>query len=75
MRKKAVSARLVFAEHVRALRQKRGLSQEGLAERTGLHRTYIGSVERAERNVSIDSMERIADGLGVELAEMLRDDA
>ncbi len=47
------------------------MSQERLAERSDLHRTYVGSVERGERNVSIDNMERLAAALGVALKEML----
>lgn len=66
-----LSARHVFAANVRKLRRERGLSQEGLAELCELHRTYVGSVERGERNVSIDNMERIADALKVKLREML----
>ena len=65
------SARLVFAAHMRKLRDERGLSQEYLAELANLHRTYIGSVERGERNISIDNMERIATALGVGLRDML----
>lgn len=57
---------------MRRLRLKLGFSQEELADRSGLHRTYIGSVERAERNVSIDNMERIAKALEAALHEMLR---
>lgn len=56
---------------MRALREQKALSQEKFAELCGLHRTYIGSVEREERNISIDSMERIAAALGVPLHEML----
>jgi len=56
---------------MRKLREQNGLSQEVLAEMADLHRTYIGSVERGERNVSIDNMERIATALGVALRDML----
>lgn len=65
------SARQVFAESMRKLRKERRLSQEALAEYCDLHRTYIGSVERGERNVSIDNMERIANAFDVALREML----
>jgi transcriptional regulator with XRE-family HTH domain len=49
-----------------------GVSQEALAEKAGLHRTYIGQVERGERNISVDSMERLAAAVGQALWEMLR---
>lgn len=48
------------------------MSQEALAEKAGLHRTYIGQVERGERNISVDSMERLAEAVGMNLWEMLR---
>lgn len=67
-------ARKVFAKRLRQLRQVRGLSQEALADLAGLHRTYVGSVERGERNVSIDNMERLARALEVDIAELLRDE-
>lgn len=65
------SARRRFAQAMRQLRESQGLSQEALAERCELHRTYIGSVERGERNISIDNMDRIAQALGVALRDML----
>lgn len=67
-------ARKVFAKRLRQIRQLRGLSQEALAEISGLHRTYVGSVERGERNVSIDNMERLAKALEVDIAELLKDE-
>jgi transcriptional regulator with XRE-family HTH domain len=66
-----MTARLTFASSVRRLRVDRRLSQEDLAELSELHRTYVGSVERGERNVSIDNMERLALALGVKLREMI----
>jgi transcriptional regulator with XRE-family HTH domain len=65
------SARLVFAGNVRRVREQRGLSQEKLAELAEVHRAYVGSVERGERNISIDNMEQLAQALGVQLGELL----
>ena len=65
------SARLVFAENLRRARRLRNLSQEHLAELAGLHRTYVGSVERAERNISIDNIEALAIALKMTCAELL----
>ncbi|WP_198265692.1 helix-turn-helix domain-containing protein [sulfur-oxidizing endosymbiont of Gigantopelta aegis] len=53
------------------IRLEQGISQEKLAESSGLHRTYIGSVERCERNIAIDNMEKIAIALSVSLTELL----
>lgn len=65
------SARKAFAANVRRTRTERGLTQERLAELAGLHRTYIGSIERAERNVSIDNMARVARALNVPLVALI----
>ncbi len=63
--------RLTLADRIRELRLAKGLSQEALADVCGLHRTYIGSVERGERNISIDNIERIALSLGVSPSKLL----
>lgn len=59
-----------FAERVRFLREEQNISQEKLAERAGLHRTYIGMVERLERNPSLICIHKIANGLGVDVKEL-----
>jgi transcriptional regulator with XRE-family HTH domain len=55
---------------MRRQRLGRGLSQEQLADLAGLHRTYIGSVERGERNVSIDNIEAIANALALSVRDL-----
>ena len=70
---KRASGRRVLAKNMRRMRHLRGWSQEDLAEEAGLHRTYIGAVEREERNVSIDNIERIAVALETSLSDMLDD--
>lgn len=60
-----------FAHSLRVQRLEVGLSQEELADLAGLHRTYIGSVERAERNISIDNMERLAHALKLDVSDLL----
>lgn len=57
--------------NLRAYRLERGLSQEAFAEVLGVHRTYMGGVERGERNLTLKSVERMAERLGVEVRELL----
>jgi transcriptional regulator with XRE-family HTH domain len=64
--------RRTFAANVRSARKARRLSQEAFADLCQLHRTYIGSIERAERNVSLDNIERIAAALGMASWELLK---
>ena len=59
------AARAAFGRRVRDLRQARGLSQEKLAELADLHRTYVSSLERGQRNVSLENIHSLARGLGV----------
>lgn len=65
------SLRATLAENVRAFRKKHGFSQEALADLCELHRTYIGSVEREERNVSLSTLEVLAQALSVSVPELL----
>lgn len=68
---KPSATRKHFALNLRKTRERLGLSQEVLADAAGLHRTYVGSVERGERNISIDNIERLAAALGVSPASLL----
>ena len=61
---------VTFGVRVREARLARGLSQENLAEIAGLHRTYIGTVERGERNPALVNLVRIADALSVDLSAL-----
>jgi transcriptional regulator with XRE-family HTH domain len=61
----------ILAENLRFLRHRKGLSQENLAELSGIHRTYVGSVERGERNVTLSSLEMLASALGVSVIQLL----
>ena len=65
------NARARFGEKLRSARQRVGLSQEALGALAGIHRTYIGAVERGERNPSLDNIYRLARTLGVEPAELM----
>lgn len=61
-----------FGRNLRAFREAAGLSQEKFAEVVGVHRTYMGGVERGERNLTLRSVEKIAATIGVEPLELLK---
>ena len=62
-----------FGTRIRDLRTARGLTQETLAEASGLHRNYIGGIERGERNVGLDNIYVLAKALGVTVADLFTD--
>jgi transcriptional regulator with XRE-family HTH domain len=66
----ATKLRKAFGKRVQQIRKAKGFSQESLAEAADLHRTYIGAIERAEQNVSIDNIEKIAKALKVKAAAL-----
>jgi transcriptional regulator with XRE-family HTH domain len=61
-----------IGRNLRAYRQARGLSQEAFAEVLGVHRTYMGGIERGERNLTLQSVERIAARIGTDPLSLLR---
>ena len=71
LRKPGMELRKSLAENIRTYRAAKDLSQEELALICGLHRTYVGSVERCERNVTISTLEIFAEALGVPDSELL----
>jgi transcriptional regulator with XRE-family HTH domain len=62
---------LRFGERLKVVRQKAGISQEKLAELACLHRTYVSSVERGQRNISLLNIEKLAEALDVELRDLM----
>ena len=67
--KKAILVK--FGKRVRKERVKQGLSQEALAAKAGVHRTYIGMIERAEKNITLLNIEKIAKALKVQLDDLI----
>lgn len=61
---------ILFGKRVRELREKKNLSQEELANLTGFHRTYIGQIERAEKNITLKSIEKIANSFYINIKEL-----
>lgn len=62
----------VVGERLRWYRDQRGLSQEAFAEVLGFHRTYVGGLERGERNLTLRALERVAGALGVDPLDLLK---
>lgn len=62
--------KIYFGRRVREERLQNGLSQEELASRAGVHRTYIGMIERGEKNITLVNIEKIADALAIEISEL-----
>jgi len=61
-----------FGHNISILRRRKGMTQEGLAMNSGLHRTHIGMIERAERDVTLTSISKLAKGLEVSINELFR---
>ena len=62
----------IFGENVRKFRRKLNISQEELADKADLHRTYIGMIERAEKNITLVNIEKIANALEVKIEDLLK---
>ena len=62
----------IAGANIRAIRKQRGVSQEQLADALGVHRTYMGGVERGERNLTLRSLERLAERMGVDPVSLLQ---
>jgi len=60
-----------FGKNVQKYRKEKQISQEKLAELANLHRTYIGMIERAEKNITLRNIEKIAKALGIEIKDLL----
>ena len=64
----------VFGRNVRNLRVEQGLSQEQLADRAGLHRTYVGMIERAEKNITLCNIEKLAKAMNVKVSTLVNNE-
>jgi len=67
-----IALQRALGERIRELRRKAGYSQEGFADAAGVHRTYMGTLERGEANVSLSNMHKIARALGITLSELFK---
>ncbi len=73
MENRQISILNIFAQNVKQKRKAIGFSQEQLAEKARLHRTYIGMIERSEKNITLCNIEKIAIALGVDIIELLQE--
>ncbi len=64
----------VFGRNLRKYRKEKGISQEKLAEMAGLHRTYISDIERFQRSISLNNIQRIADALEIKTYKLLKEE-
>lgn len=71
LRKPSSSLTAILAENVRTFRKDKVLSQEDFADLCGLHRTYVGSIERCERNVTLSTLDVLASVMGVSVPQLL----
>ncbi|MCK9166672.1 MAG: helix-turn-helix domain-containing protein [Eubacteriaceae bacterium] len=65
------NVKVLFGKQLRKVRMAKGISQEELAFRSGLHRTYVSSVERGERNISIVNIQKLSEALGVDISNLM----
>ena len=71
LRKPSSKITQILADNIRAFRKIKGISQENLADMIGFHRTFVGSIERGERNVTLSTLEVVASTLGVSVPRLL----
>lgn len=64
---------VAFGQRIRQLRKSRGLSQENLAFSAGVHRTYVGMIERGEKNITLSNIRKMVDAFGISVSELLKD--
>lgn len=69
---KTINPKTILAQNLKELRTSAGLSQEELADRAGLHRTYVSSIEREQRNVTLENIFALAEALGVPASDLVR---
>lgn len=67
---KKTSSIVTFGKIIRELRKSQGLTQEDLADKAGVHRTYIGMIERGEKNITLSNIEKLASALNIPISEI-----